>query len=116
MARDLAYNDYNNRKAELHNQWLKESEIAWNTYRVKVAYPPIPQFPTEAEVIFRANKLIEFLNTPRPDLEPTKQPVVEKQSEPDSINLEYQEPSVATIPTKQSVMERLQDITLAWKK
>lgn len=69
IAKDLAYSDYNNRKAELHNQWLKESDYMWRTQKLRVAYPTIPPYPTEEEIVSRAKKLLDFLNTPRPDLE-----------------------------------------------
>ena len=78
IAKELAYNDYNNRKAELHNRWLAESDAAWRMHKLKVAYPTIPEFPDEDEILNRARKLIEFLDTHRPDLEPKKEePVVE---------------------------------------
>lgn len=69
LAKELAYSDYNNRKSELHNQWLAESDIAWKKHRLKVSYPPIPPFPSEAEIVNRALNLINFLNTPRPDID-----------------------------------------------
>ena len=69
LAKELAYSDYNNRKAELHNQWLAESDLAWKKHRLKVAYPPIPPFPSDQDIMNRALNLINFLNTPRPDLD-----------------------------------------------
>lgn len=72
LAKELAYSDYNNRKADLHNQWLAEDDFMWRTQRMKVAYPPIPKFPTEEEIARRAERLLEFLRTPRPDLEEQK--------------------------------------------
>lgn len=75
LAKELAYNDYNNRKAELHNRWLAESDMAWRKNRVKVAYPTIPNFPDEDEILDRARKLIEFLDTHRPDLVPKEETV-----------------------------------------
>lgn len=81
LAKELAYSDYNNRKAELHNQWIKESDLAWKLHRAKVAYPNIPDFPSESEIINRALKLIEFLNTPRTDLSKPVEEVVEPVTE-----------------------------------
>lgn len=81
LAKELAYSEYNNKKAELHNQWLKESDIAWRLHKAKVTYPNIPPFPTEAEIIDRAHKLISFLNTPRPDLQPQVEEPVKEPSE-----------------------------------
>lgn len=81
IARDLAYSDYNNRKADIHNKWVSESAQLWQTRRQRLAYPPIPAYPTEEEIVERALKLVSFLGTPRPDLE-------------------YQETSDMTFPTE----------------
>lgn len=72
LAKELAYSDYNNRKAELHNQWVAESDYMWRTQKLRVAYPPIPQFPTEEEIARRAERLLAFILTPRPDLKDQK--------------------------------------------
>jgi len=69
IARDLAYSDYNNRKADIHNKWVSDSAQLWQTRRQRLAYPPIPSYPTEDEIVERALKLVAFLGTPRPDLE-----------------------------------------------
>lgn len=69
LAKELAYADYNNRRANMHNQWLVDNETMKRTRGVNVPYPPIPQYPSEEEIIDRAKKLIDFLNQPRSDLE-----------------------------------------------
>ena len=69
LARDLSYSDYNNRKADIHNKWVSESALLWQTQKRRLAYPAIPSYPTEEEIVNRALKLLEFLNTPRPDLD-----------------------------------------------
>lgn len=69
LAKELAYADYNNHRANIHNQWLADNETMKRTRGVGVPYPPIPAYPSEEEIIYRAKKLIEFLNHPRPDLE-----------------------------------------------
>ena len=102
IARELAYNDYNNRKAELHNQWLLESDIAWKKHKVKVAYPTIPEFPSEDEIINRAMKLIEFLNTHRPDLE---EKIPEPQAE---VQIEVEQP---TEPESKPIIEQKVETT-----
>lgn len=69
LAKELAYSDYNNRKADLHNQWVAESDYMWRTKKLRVAYPPIPPFPSEEEIARRAERLLAFIQIPRPDLE-----------------------------------------------
>lgn len=106
LAKELAYSDYNNRKAELHNQWLAESDLAWKRHRLKVAYPPIPPFPTEQEIMDRALNLIEFLNTPRPDLEEPKEKIKEAVTAGDSIEQPEQEPKQE--PKQEDIKETVQ--------
>ena len=72
LATELAYADYNNRRANLHNKWLSDNENMLRRHKISVPYPPIPPYPTEQEIILRATRLIEFLNYPRPDLERQK--------------------------------------------
>lgn len=72
LAKELAYADYNNRRANIHNEWLVDNERMQKTHRTNVPYPTIPPYPTEEEIIYRAEKLIEFLNRPRADLEKEK--------------------------------------------
>jgi hypothetical protein len=69
LAKELAYADYNNRRANMHNQWLVDNETMKRTRGISVPYPPIPQYPSEEEIIDRAKKLIDFLNQPRSELE-----------------------------------------------
>lgn len=69
LAKELAYSDYNNRRANIHNKWLVDNETFKRTRGISVPYPPIPPYPTEEQIIHRAQKLIEFLNQPRSDLE-----------------------------------------------
>ena len=69
IARDLAYNDYDNRRTDIHNKWVYESAQLWQTAKQRLAYPSMPSYPSEDEIIDRAIKLISFLDTIRPDLE-----------------------------------------------
>jgi hypothetical protein len=69
LATELTYADYNNRRANLHNQWLIESEKLKKLYGTTVPYPSIPAYPTEQDIVAKAKTLIEFLNTPRLDID-----------------------------------------------
>jgi hypothetical protein len=75
MSRELVISEYNNQRADLHNQWIVESDKIWRTQRLRVAYPPIPPFPTEVDIIKRAKLLMDFVGvetptTPSEDTEP----------------------------------------------
>lgn len=70
LSRELAIGDYNNRRADLHNQWVLESDKLWRTSRMRLAYPPIPSFPTEEEIVERAKLLMDFVGlNEEPELE-----------------------------------------------
>lgn len=61
MARELVINEYTDRRAQDHNEWLYESERLWATRRMKLKYPIIPPYPTEQDIIERAQILLKFL-------------------------------------------------------
>ena len=61
MARELVINEHTDRRAEMHNQWLTESNELWRTRRVRLAYPSIPPYPTENDIIARARTLLDFV-------------------------------------------------------
>jgi hypothetical protein len=62
LARDLVVNEHTDRRAHIHNQWVFDSEFLLKTKRVRLQYPPIPPYPTEAHIIERAQSLMDFLN------------------------------------------------------
>jgi hypothetical protein len=61
MARELVINEHTDRRAEMHNQWLTESSELWRTRRIRLAYPPIPPYPNENDIIARAKALMDFV-------------------------------------------------------
>lgn len=61
MARELVINEYTDRRAEVHNKWLVEAEHLWRSQRLRVAYPTIPPYPTEYDIVERAERLMKFL-------------------------------------------------------
>lgn len=62
MARELAISAYTDKRAEMHNQWLIESEHLWKTQRLRVAYPIMPAHPTEKDIVEMAAVLMEFVS------------------------------------------------------
>ena len=66
MARELVINEHTDRRAEMHNQWLAESNELWRTRRIRLAYPSIPPYPTENDIIARAQVLLDFLTVSSP--------------------------------------------------
>jgi hypothetical protein len=110
MARQLVINGHTDRRADLHNQWLVDSAALWASHRQRLAYPPIPPYPTEAEIVARARALLEFVHsdsTINPvtvaralDTAETS-PSVEPQ--PDSVLVTAAPPAAAAVQTSASV-------------
>lgn len=61
MAKELVTNEYMDRRAQLHNQWLKDSEEQYLLFGKQPSYPDIPPYPTEQDVVTRAQSLLNFL-------------------------------------------------------
>ena len=62
MAREMVNTEYLETKAQLHNQWIAESELLWKTNRRRLVYPSFPPFPTEDVIVARAKVLLGFLS------------------------------------------------------
>ncbi len=61
MARQMLNEEYINRRAEDHNRWLAESDQAWKNKGIKLPYPPFAPYPTEAQILERAQELLKFV-------------------------------------------------------
>lgn len=91
MAKELVTSEYTDKRAELHNKWLIESEHLWKTQRLRVAYPTIPPHPTEKYIVEVANVLMSFVvrhpvSTAEPNLPPKSElPVVEEVTESEPV-------------------------------
>jgi hypothetical protein len=70
MAKEILFNEYIDKKAQLHNQWLADSETAWRTRRMRLPYPIFPAFPDNEMIIARAIQLEKYLNTSHKSEEP----------------------------------------------
>lgn len=61
MAKDMLFNEYIDRKAQLHNKWLAEADVAWKTRRVRIPYPAFPPYPDNDMIIAKVIQLERFL-------------------------------------------------------
>ena len=68
IAKDLVYSEYATKKNDIHEKWVVESLYLWQTQQVRLAYPELPPYPSDRDIVDRAKQLVEFINTPRPDL------------------------------------------------
>lgn len=73
MARELLNEEYINRRAQDHNKWLSECDAVWKNQGVKLPYPAFAPYPSEAEILARAQALYSFVAVQ----EPAKEPVVD---------------------------------------
>jgi hypothetical protein len=62
MARELVLNEYTDKRAQDHNKWLADFETVWKNTRVRLPYPDIPPYPTETEIVKRAQVLMDFIH------------------------------------------------------
>lgn len=77
MARDLVINEYTDRRAQDHNKWLADFEVIWKNNRIRLPYPDIPPYPTETEIVARAQILLNFLSANHQQSQPVAEKPVE---------------------------------------
>jgi hypothetical protein len=95
IARELVINEYTDKRAQDHNKWLANSDVAWKSNRIRLPYPDIPPYPTEKEIVSRAQVLMNFihknyeeaLNTPE-SVRPQDSVIIE---EPEALATEEKE-------------------------
>ena len=63
MAKEMVINEHIDRRAELHNKWVSESESVWSLRRQRLPYPSIPPYPTEQDILARAKSLLDFIDS-----------------------------------------------------
>jgi hypothetical protein len=61
MARQMLNEQYINRRAEDHNRWLAEADQAWKNKGIRLPYPPFAPYPTEEQVLAKAQELLKFV-------------------------------------------------------
>lgn len=61
MAQEMLHNEYVDRKAQAHNDWVVMAEAVWRTQRTRLPYPGFPPYPTENDVVSKAEVLFGFL-------------------------------------------------------
>lgn len=63
IAKELVENQYLDYRAKVHNKWLTDSEKLWETKQLKLDYPSFDAYPTEEDIVARAQILRDFLNS-----------------------------------------------------
>lgn len=57
IAKDLVYSEYVAKKNDIHEKWVVESLYLWQTQQVRLAYPELPSYPTDVDIVNRAKTL-----------------------------------------------------------
>lgn len=116
MAGDMLHNEYVDKKSQNHNQWLIHNEVMWRTQGVKIPYPAFPPYPSQEEVLKKAEVLWQCFFTsekfyPLQGQEPTSPPPENKNStDPEletvnnSLTVPVQEPDLGDVSSHQEEM------------
>jgi hypothetical protein len=74
MARDLLVDDFKSQKQSLVENWQQQVESAKVLGTASPEYPVLPQFPSETEIVTKADALNQFVSQTQsqPETKPTK--------------------------------------------
>lgn len=61
LAHEILHNDYVDQKAQIHNAWSHQAQIVWKTGGVKIPYPTFPPYPSDEQILSKANSLLLFV-------------------------------------------------------
>ena len=62
MAKDMLEQEYHGKREKLANEWHVQVDVARHAGGSAPAYPELPAFPTEAEIIKKATELNGFVS------------------------------------------------------
>jgi hypothetical protein len=141
MARELLNEEYINRRAEDHNKWLSECDAVWKNQGIKLPYPQFAPYPSEAEILARAQALYSFISaeekakaptvaaavpepvepTPVPELtvatpvpDPVPAPIVEPDTSADSVQPKPLFANKVVLPTEPTTSSALKNLLPSW--
>jgi hypothetical protein len=74
MAKDMLTDDYHTRRDSLQQQWHTQVDAAKIAGTASPDFPALPAFPTEEEIVKKAEALNQFVSqtTPQSDVKVTK--------------------------------------------
>jgi hypothetical protein len=74
MAKDMLTDDYHTKRDALQQQWLTQVDSAKIAGTQSPDFPALPAFPTEDEIVKKAEALNQFVSqtTPQPEVKITK--------------------------------------------
>ena len=74
MAKDMLTDDYHTRRDSLQQQWHTQVDAAKIAGTTSPDFPALPAFPTEEEIVKKAEALNQFVSqtNPTPEVKVTK--------------------------------------------
>jgi hypothetical protein len=103
MAKEIAHNEYVDVRAKIHNKWLTDSDIEWRSKGIKLPYPDFPTYPSEHEILKRAQNILDFFNSDQPIITITKEetnnvlPLRSLETEPQEMALSSSAPPLQSM-------------------
>jgi hypothetical protein len=86
MAREQLVKEYLEKRVEDHSQWINDADDAWRSKGVWLAYPPMPAYPSQADILLKATELSKIIGA-----DTIEEPVIETLAPTTSDNI--QEPT-----------------------
>ena len=77
-AREELFNEYVKDRTIKLNQWMLDSDIAWNKERIKLSYPSFPIYPSEEQILARVDIIAKQYENPVVEPVPEKIDIVEE--------------------------------------
>ena len=69
MAKDMLTDDYHSRRQSLVEQWQIQVDAAKIAGTTSPDHPPLPTFPSETEIVTKAEALNQFVSQTTPQVE-----------------------------------------------
>ena len=110
MARELVINEYIDRRAQDHNLWVAQSDELMRTRGFKLQYPAFPPYPTESDIIAKADSLVKFMSAPVP--EPQASAIVQPTSNIITSTIMQELAPIVEVPTKEAEVTEITPTTV----
>lgn len=103
VVREVALKDHHEKRAWLHDRWLRDSEFLWKNNKVVLSYPDFPPYPTEADLMATAREIIELMKNPvtDEDIKAAEEMLAKREAD--------KEVTPEEVPAEETIVEQPQD-------
>lgn len=117
QARSQTWQEYVDERTQAHNRWLRESDAAWRTSGVILRYPTHDPYPSDQQILARAELLLTWLQNKNTNKtaeitteQPAEQPTQQAQSELDVAQpAVHEEVPIDHTPQAESSVDNVSD-------